>query len=202
MKRKFYFYLSLLLLTNLSLQAQNEEVIAQKYFIGSTLFMLFNLAPDPPQYYQLNLGYRLTPKDVLSVEAITWRYAGPLGRQYGPDYGNPESDFPGKVQAFGVGLAYKRFLYKRAYIQIHSTAFLQNYLDESNDKIQSGFQLFNTVRLGYQIRLFKNRAFLEPSIAVTFWPINTNLPDSFQVKEDQFSKYFLGEPGLHFGFNF
>ena len=75
-------------------------------------------------------------------------------------------------------------------------------MDEGDKKIQSGFQLFNTLRFGYQFRLFQNRVFLEPSIACTFWPINTNLPESFQVEENKYPNYFLGEPGLHFGFNF
>ena len=158
---------------------------------------------DPsPKYYQLNYGYRITPKDVISVEAITWTYQGPLGRQYGPDHENPASNFPGEVQAIGAGLAYKRFLWNRWYGQIHATAFKQNFQDESGEKIQSGFQLFNTLRFGYQLRLFKNRIFLEPSVAITSWPINTNLPESFQIEEDKWPSYFLFEPGLHFGVNF
>lgn len=185
-----------------SVQAQSTNETESRYFVGSTLFMLYNLAPNPPQYYQLNFGYRVTPKDVITVEAITWKYDGPLGRSYGPDFENPESNFPGKVKAFGAGMTYKRFLWKRAYTQLHSTAFRQNYLDEKGKKIQSGFQLFNTIRLGYQLRFFKNRFFIEPSLAMTFWPINTNLPESFQAQEDKFPKYFLGEPGLHFGINF
>ena len=192
----------ILLLGVSNLTAQTADSTEKKCFVGSTLFMLANFSADSPQYYQLNLGYRLSPKDVISLELITWTYKGPLGRPYGPDFDNPESDFPGKVQAYGAGLAYKRFLYKRAYAQVHATALHQNYLDESNDKIQSGFQLFTTFRIGYQFRLFKNRVFIEPSIACTYWPINTNLPESFQEQEDQFPNYFIGEPGLHFGFNF
>lgn len=172
-------------------------------FVGSTLFVGLTPLLDPsPKYYQLNLGYRITRKDVISLEAITWTYHGPLGRPYGPDYESKESEFPGEVQAFGMGLAYKRFLWKSAYVQLHSTAFKQDFKDESGKKIQSGFQLFNTLRFGYQIRFFSNRWFLEPSVAFTYWPVNTNLPESFQVEEDKWNNYFLFEPGLHFGFNF
>jgi hypothetical protein len=181
---------------------QNKDSLQYQCFVGSSFFVLANLFPDPPEYYQLNVGYRITQKDVISLEAITWTYQGPLGRPYGPDFDNENSDFPGKVQAFGVGVAYQRFLWKRAYAQIHITAFHQNFMDESDRKIQSGFQLFNTLRIGYQFRFFKNRFFIEPSIAATFWPVNTNLPESFQQQEDRFSNYFFGEPGLHFGFNF
>lgn len=195
-------FCSILIFTRLDAQLRKDDTLEYRQFVGSTMFMLFNFAEDPPQYYQLNYGYRITPKDVVSLEAITWTYKGPLGRPYGPNFENPESNFPGKVRAFGMGLSYKRFLWKRLYTQLHATALRQNYLDEANEYIQSGFQLFNTIRIGYQFRFFKNRFFIEPSIAGTFWPINTNLPNAFQLQEDKFPKYFLGEPGLHFGFNF
>ena len=195
----FILFFSCKLLTAQKSDPQNSEY---KCFVGSTLFMLMNFTNDPPEYYQLNFGYRFTPKDVVVLEAITWTYKGPLGRPYGLDFGNSESDFPGKVRAIGGGLAYKRFIWKQLYGQVHATAFHQRYLDEAGKKIQTGFQLFNTIRVGYQFRFFKNRFFLEPSVACTFWPVNTNLPDSFQQQEDRFRKFFLGEPGLHFGFNF
>ncbi|WP_367388083.1 hypothetical protein [Lewinella sp. LCG006] len=205
MKKQFLFSIALcsLLFTRASTQAVGEDAFLPKHFIGSTLFVLATPILSPsPEYFQLNFGCVLSPKDVVSIEAITWAYRGPLGRPYGPDYENENSNFPGKVKALGLGLAYKRFLWKGVYGQVHATAFRQNFLDEQGDKIQSGFQLFNTLRFGYHFRLFKNRLFLEPSIAATSWPINTNLPDSFQVEEDKWNKYFLFEPGLHFGVNF
>ena len=182
--------------------AQETDSIQKKYFIGSTFFMLANLLPEPPDYYQLNLGYRFNAANVITFEAITWNYKGPLGRQYGIHYENPEFDFPGKVIAFGAGLTYKRFLWRKTYAQVHSTLLRQHYLDLEGIRIQSGYQLFNTLRFGYQFCFWKDRLFFEPSIAFTFWPVNTNLPDSFQAQEDKFPKYFIGEPGLHFGINF
>ncbi len=179
------------------------DTVQYKHHVGSTMFILMTPLLDPsPKYFQLNYGHRLTPRDVLSVEAITWSYLGPIGRAYGSDFENPESDFPGEIRAYGLGLAYKRFVWKSAFVQIHSTAFRQHFLDDESKTIQTGFQLFNTCRIGYQFRLFKGRFFIEPSIAATYWPINTNLPQGFQEKEDLFSNYFLFEPGLHFGFNF
>jgi len=148
------------------------------------------------------MAISLTEKNVISFEAITWKYSDPLGRPYGSDYDKERSNFPGHVKAYGAGLAYKRFLWKGAYTQVHATAFKQNYLDMDDKKIQSGFQLFTTLRLGYHFNLFNNRFFIEPSIACTSWPINTNLPESFQVEEDKWNKFFLFEPGLHFGINF
>ena len=172
----------------------------KKHFIGSSFFILANLAKDSPNYYQLNYGYRITPKDVISIEAITWEYKGPIGRPYGKH--NKNSNFPGSVQAYGIGLAYKRFLWKDLYTAFHFTVLHQNYLDPDRKKIQSGYQLFNTLRFGYQYKFFKNKFFIEPSIGFTFWPVNTNLPDSFQVEEDKWNDFFLFEPGLHFGVNF
>jgi len=175
----------------------------KKHFIGSTFFMLGNFDPnETPNYYQLNYGYRLTTKDVISIEAITWGYYEPQGIPWGAEKTDEKNNFSGKVKAFGIGLSYKRFLWKGVYTQLHSTAFKQNYLDKNNMKIQSGFQLFNTLRFGYHFKLFKNRMFIEPSIAFTNWPINTNLPKSFQIEEDKWNNFFLFEPGFHFGINF
>lgn len=184
------------------INAQNSKGPEHRYFIGSTFFILANILSNPPHYYQLNLGYRISTKDEVSLEMITWTYDGPLGRPYGKNLNNQDSNFPGKVKSLGAGGAYKRFLWKGGYVQLHTTAFRQNYLDISGNKIQRGFQLFNSLRLGYHFRLSKNTFFIEPSIACTFWPINTNLPESFQVLEDRFPNYFIAEPGLHFGFNF
>ncbi len=182
-------------------QTTSKEGNEKKYFIGSSAFMLANFTDDPPNFYQLNYGYRLTPKDVISIEAITWEYKGPLGRPYGENE-NTSSNYPGLVQSFGLGIAYQRFFWDDFYTAFHATIFHQDYLDKNKKKIQSGYQLFNTIRFGYQYRFFKNKFFIEPSIGFTFWPINTNLPDSFQVEEDKWNQYFLFEPGLHFGFNF
>lgn len=201
MYRTSFILFVVLLFASVVTQAQESDTLEKRCFIGSTLFMLMNLTddPEPPKYYQLNLGYRVTPKDVVSIEFITWNYYKPLGIPYSKKKKAPK--FPGRVQAYGAGLSYKRFIWKRAYAQVHSTLFHQNYLDESGGKIQDGMQLFNTLRVGYQFRLLKNRLFIEPSFAVTSWPVNTNLPESFQVEEDKWNN-FTYEPGLHFGYNF
>ncbi len=53
---------------------------AKRHAIGSSLFLLGNLAPgDPVYFFLLNYGYQLTPKDVIFAEAITWTYYEPLG---------------------------------------------------------------------------------------------------------------------------
>ena len=63
---------------NLQLNAQysKQDTTYKKYFVGSTFFMLGNFAKvNNPEFVQLNLGYRLTEKDVVSLELKTWKYA-------------------------------------------------------------------------------------------------------------------------------
>jgi hypothetical protein len=164
--------------------------------------VLANVFPDPPSFYQLNYGYRLTPKDVISVEAITWTYHAPLGIPYGTSHTSPEKSYPGSVRAVGLGLAYQCFFWKDLYVAVHATPFLQTYKNEKRETIQHGFQLFSTFRVGYHLKLCKNRFFIEPSIAATWWPVNTNMPQDFKHLESKWPNYFLFEPGLHFGIKF
>lgn len=203
MKTRLNLILAILILCIRAGYAQDPgmQEPEHKYFVGSTLFVAANLLPDSPRYFQLNFGYRLSKADFISIEAITWQYSGPLGRPYGPDHVAKRSDFPGHVRAYGVGFAYGRFLWKGLYAAVHATPLFQRYLDLDYKQIQTGFQLFNTLRFGYHIKMFKNRLFIQPSVAFTHWPVNTNLPQSFQVEEDKWPNYFLFEPGFHFGIN-
>jgi hypothetical protein len=177
----------------------------RKFYVGSSLFMLGNFIPDdpnPPDFVQLNFGYRITPKNVVSLEAKTWKYAWPLGIPYGESRTDPEEKYPGDVRSFGIGLVYQYFFWKGAYASIDAMNTLQQYTDEDNKHIQNGYQLFMTYRLGYHFQFFNNRFFLEPSVSITHWPINTNVPGSFAILEDKWPNYFLFEPGLHFGVKF
>jgi len=183
-------------------QAYTSDETPKKHFVSSSFFMLFNLLPNPPSFYQLNYGYRFSPKDALIVEAITWKYNAPLGIPYGPSYEQPEERFPGYARDYGVGLAYQRFLYKGFYSMSHAMPFYQEYRNPDKGKIGTGFMLFLTQRFGYHVKLFNNQLFVEPSVAITHWPINTNMPESFQKLENKWNNYFLFEPGLHVGIKF
>lgn len=175
----------------------------KKFFIGSTLFMLGNLAPEnKPDFVQLNLGYRLTQRDAVSLELKTWKYAWPLGIPYGDAFEASETGFPGYIRERGFALAYQRFWWKGLYSGIHVMSAWQSFVDEHGSKVDNGFQIFNTYRVGYHFRLFGDRFFIEPSIAVTHRPYHTEMPDSFKRVDDEWSKFFFGEPGLHFGYNF
>jgi len=186
-------------------QKTEQDSTSRKFFIGSTLLLLGNFIPDdtnPPELVQLHFGYQITPKDVVSVEFKTWRYAWPLGIPYGKSFQAPGENYPGHVKSFGIGLVYQRFWWKGAYTSIDAGNMLQKYMDEDNKHIQNGYQLFMTYRLGYQFQFFKNRFFIEPSVATTHWPINTNIPESFTKIENKWPNYFVFEPGLHFGYKF
>lgn len=205
MRKKTFILGLVLILTSSQLQAQYsaQDSTYKKCFVGSTLFMLGNLAPtNKPDFVQLNLGYRLTGKDVVSLELKTWKYAWSLGIPYGESFEAPEEKFPGYIREFGFAIAYQRFLKKGLYAGIHVMNAWQNFVNEDGQKVDKGFQIFNTYRIGYHFKLFKDKFFIEPSIAVTHRPYHTTMPDGFKQKDDQWNKFFIGEPGLHFGFKF
>lgn len=195
----------LLLSANSQLHAQysKQDTTYKKCFVGSTLAMLGNFAQsNKPDFVQINLGYRLTGKDVVSLELKTWKYAWSLGIPYGKSWEAPEEEFPGYIREYGFALVYQRYLWKGIYAGVHVMNAWQTFVNQDGNKIDKGFQIFNTYRLGYHFKLFKDRFFFEPSIAVTHRAYHSEMPDSFQEMDDQWPKFFFGEPGLHFGYNF
>ena len=187
----------------LKAQYAKEDTTYKKCFVGSTLFMLGNLSPqNRPDFLQLNLGYRITGKDVVSLELKTWKYGWSLGIPYGRSFQAPEEEFPGYIREYGFTIAYQRFWWKGLYTGVHVMNAWQTFNNKNGAKIDNGFQIFNTYRVGYHFKLFKDRFFIEPSIAVTHRPYHTKMPDGFKQLDDKQSKFFFGEPGLHFGLNF
>lgn len=182
----------------------NAGVKPGKYFVGSSAFMLANFddSDTNPHFYQLNLGYRLTETDTLAVEFITWRYHAPIGIPYGDKKSDPAERFPGYVKSTGIALAYQRFVWDKVYTAIHTAFFDQEFFDTADQKIGTGDQVFMTFRIGYHFSLFNDRFFIEPNLALTYWPVNTGLPESFREKDRKWPNTFFPEPGLHFGFTF
>ena len=197
--------LALFLASSFQLKAQyaKDDTTYKKSFIGSTFFMLGNLSSkNKPDFVQLNLGYRITGKDIVSLELKTWKYAWSLGIPHGKSFEAPDEKFPGYIREYGFAFAYQHYWWKGLYTGIHVMNAWQSFVDLDGNKIDNGFQIFNTYRVGYHFKLFNDRFFIEPSIAVTHRPYHTQMPDSFKILDDQWSKFFFGEPGLHFGFNF
>ena len=204
-KKILWFALTLMMATTLQVKAQVDEQDStyKRWFVGSTFLMLGNFdTVNSPDFIQLNVGYRITPKDVVFLELKRSKFSFPLGIPWGKSFDAPGENYPGYVRQNVIGLAYNRFWWKGLYTGVHAMNAFQTYYDENNKKIANGYTLFMTYRLGYQFKLFKNRFFIEPSIGLTHWPVQTNVPKSFELKESKWPKYFGYEPGLHFGYNF
>ncbi len=205
-KKILWIGLALVFASSLQVNAQYAKTDStyKRWFVGSTLFLLGNISKvNPPGFAQLNLGYRITRKDVISLELITWKHAWPLGINpfYNKAYGKPEEKFPGYIREYGIGLAYQRYFWKGLYAAVHATPMWQTYRKENGDKVGDGFIIFNTYRVGYHVKLFKDRFFIEPSLGVAGRPYFTEMPDGFKQKDDKWPKW-TPEPGLHFGYNF
>jgi hypothetical protein len=171
--------------------------------VETSLWMVAGLLmPESPDFYQVSLGYRLGAKDALFLNAITWKYGAPLGIPFGPDFESADEDYPGYVRGFGLGLAYQRFLWEGLYSALWVTPFLQRFYSDDDRYIQSGFQLFLQLQLGYQVQLAGERFYIKPALSFNCWPVNTSLPDAFEQKERGWPNYFLFEPHLNVGFRF
>lgn len=207
-KQILWIVLALMLASNLQVNAQynKQDSTYKRWFVGSSLFVLLgNLdTKNPPNFAQLNIGYRITGKDVITIEPKTWKYAWPNGIHpfFSDSYKKPEEKFPGYVREVGVSVAYQRFFYKGLYAELNVMPTWQKFVDNDGHKIDNGFQLFNTYRVGYHIKLFKDKFFIQPSIAITHRAYHTKLPNGFKQLDDKWSKFIFGEPGFHFGFNF
>ncbi|NIJ44588.1 hypothetical protein FHR24_001027 [Wenyingzhuangia heitensis] len=173
-----------------------EAPIKYKHSIGSSFFMLGNLLEDSPNYYLLTYGNRLTKKDRIFIEFNTWKYSEPLGT-----YGNSKEFYPGYVRALGIGFGYQRFIWKGAFTTVQATPFVKQYYNSDNDQIQKGFQLYLQLAAGYRLEFFNKRWYLEPALALKYWPIDTNYPTDFSAIENGAPKHIF-EPSLNFGFNF
>jgi len=188
-----------LLLLNTGSAMAAERDMTRRHSVGTSAFMLVDLFPGSPQYILLDYGYRLTKDDVVMAEVITWKYPAPLGiplDSSGPDY-------PGFVKSYGAGLAYQRFVWEGLFAKVHAAYLRTHYTIAGADRTQQGNQLFLQLRLGYHLEfpVLGERLYLEPSVAATTWPINTNVPAAFAALDKRYPSYGL-EPGLNFGMVF
>ena len=205
MQRNICLWLVVIFMTGNSVFGQSaiQDTTLRTFFVGSSLMMLGNLLPNEgTDFVQLNFGYRITPKDAVSIEAITWKYAWSLGIPWGKSFDAPEEKFPGYIREFGIGFVYQRFWWKGLYTGIHAFNAHQSFVNDDKQKIKNGYQLLMSYRIGYQFNFFRKRFFVEPSICITHRAVHTKMPESFTVLDNKWSKFFFGEPGLHFGVNF
>ncbi|CAG5016097.1 hypothetical protein DYBT9275_05476 [Dyadobacter sp. CECT 9275] len=204
-KRILFVGLVLLLTGVLPLHAQQTATDStyKRWFVGSTLLLFGNFSKvNNPEFIQLHVGYRITPKNVISFEFKRSIYSWPLGIPWGPSFDAPGLNYPGHARILAPTLAYQRFWWKGIYTSVHALNAFEKYVNEDKKKIGNGYTLYLTFRLGYQLKLFKNRFFFEPSMGLSYWPVRLNVPESFKAVENKWPNYFPLEPGLHFGYNF
>lgn len=205
MQRKVLWIVLVLVLTScLQMKAQGtkKDVNRKKWFIGSTLLEFGNFAKtNNPEYILLNLGYRITPKDAVSLRFERYVYAAPKAIPLGSSINAAELNYSGHVRIIAPQIGYQRFWWKGAYTAVYVSNGLEKYLDKENKKIGNGYTLYLDFYLGYQFRFFKNRFFFEPAIGCSYWPLRTNVPQHFKSAESKWPNYFI-QPGLDFGFNF
>ena len=103
---------ALLVFPGFSLAA--EETVSDSYtcMVETSVWMIANLLPDPPDFYQLSLGYQLDDKNSIFLNGITWKYPAPIGiPMWDPEFESPAVEYPGYVRAFGLGVGYQRFIW-------------------------------------------------------------------------------------------
>ena len=205
MQKKILFMGFVLMMTStIQVKAQDIKTDStyRRWFVGSSLFMFGNLdKTNNPEYIQLNLGYRITPKDVVSLDFKRSVYNFPIGLPFGPSFDKPGEDYPGHGRILAPTIGYQRFLWKGAFTSVHALNAFEKYIDEDDKKIGNGYTLYLNFHLGYQFKFFKNRLFFEPAIGCSYWPVRTNVPESFKLVEKKWPNYFI-QPGLNFGYNF
>jgi len=203
-KKGFLLGVLVLLASTLQLSAANAEQDStyRRWFVGSSLLMFGNFSQvNNPEYVQLNAGYRITPKDVVSVEFKRSIYSWPIGIPFGPSFDAPGLNYPGHARILAPTIGYQRFWWKGVYTSLHALHAFEKYLDMDKKKIGNGFTLYLNFHIGYQFRFWGNRIFFEPALGCSYWPVRTNVPAAFKAAERAWPNYFI-QPGLHFGFNF
>jgi hypothetical protein len=203
-KKILWIALAFVLASSLQVNAQNTKKDSpyRKWYVGSSLLMFGNFAQvNNPEYVQINVGYRITPKDVVSVEFKRSIYSWPIGIPFGPSFDAPGLNYPGHARILAPTVGYQRFWWKGVYTSVHALNAFEKYMDETKKKIGNGYTLYLNFHLGYQFKFFKNRFFFEPAIGCSYWPVRTNVPASFKVVENKWPNYFI-QPGLHVGYNF
>jgi hypothetical protein len=177
------------------------------YSISTTWHSFMNFEPEDTNIgmYEFHFGYRLTDKDKIEIKIATWKLFEPMGIQLWDPHLMKESEYyPGRLLEYGVGLCYRRTLWKGLFAAVEILPLKQEYLDVNGEKIMDGFRLYTSYHLGYHFPFFNNRVYVEPQIHCNYWPIMTDGPEEFEVFENrEWSKnYILFEPNIYIGVNF
>jgi len=209
----------LLTFCTLSAIAQNKDETgnktepAYKYRASIPVIILPQLFMDSwddtkhTQHLELHIKRNLDDKNIIGVKLATWRLFQPMGITWWDglvDKLETETEFyPGHVRASGIGLTYQRMLWKGLFATVEVLPQFQTYLDGDNQKIDNGFQLYNSYHLGYHISFGKQkRLFIEPQVHCQHWMFESDAPEGFRELDDKWRNYFLFEPNLYVGLKF
>lgn len=169
-------------------------------------FVNFGEEKKNTYHYEIQFKYAATSKEKIGIKISTWRLFQPMGILWWNGLTkslSTESEFyPGRLREDGLGITYQRMLWKGLFATIEVLPQLKTYYDVNKRKIGNGFKLYTSYHVGYHIHLFKNRMFIEPQIHCQYWPINTNTPESFKIKDNKWNNYFLFEPNIYIGVKF
>ncbi len=171
----------------------------EKNYFGTSVFILASLIPDDNTYFfELDYGYRLTPKSDLILGINTYKYTSPMSSPW-----NDQTTYAGSVVSYGLVTAYQYYFWKNLFVDQMINPLVLSYRNENNEKIQHGFMLLLATRIGYHqdFRIFSLPFYIEAGVEISYWPLNNNVPDSFNYIDNQY-KSFAYSPALQFGFKF
>ncbi len=209
MKRILIAFTFALLLTQAYSQSSNsndkDSIPGYKFSVSTTWLSFANFGEEKTNthHYEFHVKYALTPKDRIGIKFATWKLFEPMGIPMWDPLIMQESEFyPGRLSETGLGISYQRMIWKGLFATVEILPQLKTYYDENDIKICNGFKLYTSYHLGYHFSFFKDRIFIEPQIHCQYWPIDTNIPEGFRVKENKWNNYFLFEPNIYIGVNF
>ena len=182
-----------------------EPVPDYKFSVSTTYLTFLNFGEEKTNthHYEFHIGYKLTPKDRIGIKLATWKMFAPMGMPIPEQLKFDEANFyPGRMRESGLGVTYQRMLWKGLFATIEVLPQQKTYIDKNDKKIGNGFKLYTSYHLGYHFSFFKDRVYIEPQIHCQYWPIDTNVPQSFEDKVSGWNNYFLFEPNLYIGFKF
>ena len=205
MQTRILFLSSLLFLSVNSFAQSDERKTDYKFSVSTPWLTFANFEKEKTNihHYEFHFKYGFTPKDKIGIKVTTWKLFAPMGIPLWDPLIMKESEFyPGRVRETGIGVTYQRMIWKGLFATVEILPQLKTYLDENKKKIGNGFKLYTSYHIGYHIPFFKNRIFIEPQIHCQYWPIDTNIPQSFKEIDNRWHNYFLFEPNVYIGVKF
>ena len=171
-----------------------------RWAVGTSAWMIANAFPDPPHFYYLEVDRMFGARNGLVVEALTWTYRAPIGIPYWSSFGDSAQEYPGFVRSVGVGVGWRRSLYRGLNASVRAFNLLQQYYEDDRPR-KTGYQLFLQTRLGWRWNRPAPGFWIEPSVAFNWWPLEVGRPASFRAMDDRWPSYFLFEPWLNAGWS-